>query len=302
MKSGAAQFLALVFGAAITAGLLFAVGEAGIGTAVSACQPDISPEARDHAPPRPSLRLSSISLPPPPAAPVVAAAPRPPPRPAARPRARPASPDQRSAQPGIDAPNPSKTAMRTPALNPVPVPLNAGKDQEDDGRPLLKLLEHGQGPLVEISWPGHSVASAKLHDLLRRCHGLKTVLMRGQEILMPAPAGAPEVFNMDRHSGFLRAILGPPPQREARLIKQLRARYGAKGTMPARLLSRQFDARLLGGLRRLAGPGYRDAKAVSARYAVAGARIMVHGILVDGKEIEGRIEIDPPGSCLGDGA
>ena len=34
MKSGAAQFLALVFGAAITAGLLFAVGEAGIGTAI----------------------------------------------------------------------------------------------------------------------------------------------------------------------------------------------------------------------------------------------------------------------------
>ena len=304
MRSAGAQFLALISGAVATGALLFAVGDVGIGATASACRPDGPGDARDHGLLSPPIRLTRITLPaPPPAAtPIARAASRRSPPPAETPKARPAKPDAVLARTGTSAAKPPATPRRAPAANLASISLNAGKQQEDVGRPLLRLLEHGQGPLVEISWPSHAVARAKLYDLLRRCHGLKTVLLRDQEILMPAAAGAPEVFNGDRHSGFLRAILGPSTQREARLVQQLRTRHGAADTTPARLLSRQFDARLLGGLRRLAGPGYRGAKTVRARYAVAGKRVMVHGLLVDGRLIDGRIEIDPPGSCRRGGA
>jgi hypothetical protein len=126
-------------------------------------------------------------------------------------------------------------------------------------------------------------------------------LLRGEEILMPGKGSEPEKFNGDRHSGFLRAILGSSPPIETGLIKRLRARHGASGTTPARLLSRQFDGRLLGGLRHLVGMKYRNAKVVNARYAVAGDRVMVHGLVVDGRGVAGRIEIDTPGQCRGGG-
>ena len=210
--------------------------------------------------------------------------------------------DRAPTQPEAGATQREQPRTRAGTPRAIQAPLNAGKDQEVAGRPLLRLLEHGRGPSVEIAWPGHSVARAKLYDLLRRCHGLRTVLLRDQEILMSTRAGAPETFDADRHSGFIRAIQGPSPRREAARIEKLRGHHDARGGVPVRLLSRQFDARLLGGLNDLVGTGYRGAKTVTARYAVAGDRIMVHGLVVDGSKIEGRIEIDRPARCQGGGA
>lgn len=303
MRPAGTQILGFLSGAVMMGAALFAAGEGGIARAGSVCQGKLPAVTRDQAPARIPLRVSKITLPAPPPspAPLVVTAPRSSPPARAKPSPDRATKNQGAVRPkpGAVKPRASKKPMATP--NTLRLPLKAGRDQEVAGGPLLRLLEHGEGPSVEIAWPGHAVARAKLYDLLRRCHGLKTVLLRDQEILMPTGVGGPETFNGDLHSGFLRAVLGSPPRREARLIKKLRARHGTGGAVPARLLSRQFDARLLGGLSRLVGAGYRGAKTVNARYAIAGNRVMVHGLVVDGRVIEGRIEIDPPGRCRGGG-
>lgn len=199
------------------------------------------------------------------------------------------------------APDDGLAATSSTRAVPAPALLVAGGEEERSGRPLLRLLEHGEGPLIEIAWPGHRVARSKLYDLLARCHGLKTVLLRGQEILMAAAGNTEDAFNSDRHSGFLRAVIGASPKQEQRVLAALQARNGG-GATPARLLSREFDARLLGGLDRLVGSDYRNAKRVTARYAVAGATVLVGGLSVDGRLIEGRIEIRPPAGCKGMGS
>jgi len=45
-------------------------------------------------------------------------------------------------------------------------------------------------------------------------------------------------------------------------------------------------------------PGYRAAERVTARYAIVGRRVMVLAINVDGRDIAGRIEIDPAKRCV----
>jgi hypothetical protein len=163
----------------------------------------------------------------------------------------------------------------------------------------LRLLEHGQGPTVEIAWPDHPVARNRLYELLRRCHGLRSALLRGEEMLLSTGSGDAAGFDRDRHSGFVRAVSGALPATEARIVRALSARHGAADAPVVRLLSRQFDARLLGGLHHLVGPGYRRAKSVTARYAVAGRVVLISGIVVDGIAHAGRIEIGPGGSCFG---
>lgn len=278
--------------------------------------PNMKPETVADDARKPTIRFARVALPSPPADP---APPRPLPRPlgkaTARPEVGPLVVAARSKAPVVTRTTelpprvsedkrridvagrskPVKQRSRFEALDPVRV----GPEQQRAGRPLLRLLEHGQGPAVEIAWPEHSVARNRLHDLLRRCHGLRTALLRDQEILLSTGPGDQDqvVFDGDRHSGFLRTIDGALPSAEAGLVDALKARHGAADVVPIRLLSRRFDARLLGGLRHIVGPDYRRAKAVTARYAVAGGLVLISGIEVDGVSYDGRIEIGPGETC-----
>jgi hypothetical protein len=304
MSAPGTQALGVFLGAVVMGAILVATSEAATDPAASPCQTSPPPGGPVHISTSPPLRISKIALPMPP--PLTALAAETPSRPA-RPPAETSTPDlakdpRPPARQRQHAAKFREPDNQPPRRRSYPAPLNAGKSQEVAGRPLLRLLEHGQGPSIEIAWPDHSVARAKLYALLKRCHGLRTVLLRDQEILMSARAGATETFDGDRHSGFIRAIQGPSPGRERVIIKKLRARHGARNTTPVRLLSRRFDARLLGGLSRLTGSDYRGAKAVTARYAVAGERVMVQGLSIDGKRIAGRIEISPLGQCRNTGA
>jgi hypothetical protein len=303
MMSGGRQIIGLLTGAFAMAGVMFVTGEADDDAASRSCQPSAVDLAQDRPAHPQTDRLARITLPAPPpiAAAVVASPPRvsPPPEsePAVDRKTEPAwMPLKETIGLSVEPKRVSQPARATT------MPLRAGNDQESTGRPLLRLLEHGVGPSVEIAWPEHAVARGKLYGVLLSCHGLKTVLLRDQEILMSTRGDVVERFNGDLHSGFIRSIQGPSPKREVRRINKLLSRHGAGGTVPVRLLSRQFDARLLGGLRNLVGADYRRAKSVTARYAVAGKRVMVHGLSVDGRNIEGRVEIDPPGRCQGNGA
>ena len=45
------------------------------------------------------------------------------------------------------------------------------------GRALLRIFEHGEGPGIEIAWPGTIAQRECLHDILRRCFGMKLALI-----------------------------------------------------------------------------------------------------------------------------
>jgi hypothetical protein len=309
MSSAVRQALGVLAGAAVMVGFLVVEDlNLNAGSAKSDCAP-VGPSSAAEAKQAPPLRLATVALPPPPPVPVVKAAPKPVARPnrvtaEVKVENRPMAIKPKEMPTARSVKTPTKFLPRTDqpaAPTAARTPLNAGKVQETEGRPLLRLLEHGEGPNVEIAWPNHPVARAKLYDAMRRCHGLRSALLRGEEILMSTPDGAVENFDADRFSGFIRAIQGPPTKVEARRIKVLRARHEAGGASAIRLLSRHFDARLLGGLRHLVGAGYRAAGSVTARYAIAGRRVMVHGIVVDGRETPGRIEIEPSSRCSAKG-
>lgn len=294
MSNRRAPVMGLAAGAVVMGGALLAAALGSSFETVLPCEPRSVEQAVPRTESHGSIKLASVTLPPPPAKPKRsvtqadgARSIKP------RPRAEISSSD---ASPRKSLPiTASKSAGATRA---VLKPVIADRAREVEGRPLLRMLEHGSGPSVEIAWPDHRVARAKLYELLRRCHGLETVLLRGEEILMSRPDGGTNNFNSDRHSGFLRAVLGSSPRREVEILKALRAQHGGAGATPARLLSRGFDARLLGGLGRIIGPRYRKADTVTARYALAGRRVLVSGIAVDGVEIEGRIEIGPSSRCF----
>lgn len=299
-----APLLGLVIGSTVMGAALLLESVAGLSEGLEPCAPSQETRTSAETAPADPLRLASVALPAPPPL-----ASRSKPASMAKPSPRPARRIAEQETPiGVDpvaplsSPATGVSGGRT-ALKPIkppttsPRPLIAAREREIEGRPLLRMLEHGEGPIVEIAWPKHRVARAKLYELLRRCHGLETVLLRDQEILMNTATDAQRVYDTDRHSGFLRAVIGASPRREREILARLRSRHGDAGTRPARLLSRAFDARLLGGLAGLAGPGYRKANKVTARYAIAGRRVMILAITVDGRDIAGRIEIDPAKRC-----
>ena len=298
MNRAVRQILALAVGAGVIGGVLIAgdLSRArvdGLVVSKSDCPspagdaPDNSEQPAPKPAPMSPLRLAKVTLPPPPQ------------RLTAKTRDRdPPTQKLPATERVVARPSPAKT--KAEASGTGGLALSAGRVLEAAGRPLLRLLEHGEGPVVEITWPEHRVARARLYGVLQRCHGLRTALLRDAEILLSTDPA--DRFDSDRHSGFLRMIQGPSPRAERGVLKALRAGHAAPDAAAIRLLSRQFDARLLGGLRRLVGAGYRGARSVKARYAVAGQRVMVHGVTVDGKARAGRIEIEPTGHCAGAGA
>lgn len=213
-----------------------AIGSMVMGAALLIATPGISVETRSPCAVNPEPptstgpavarppRMASVALPPPP--------PRPSPvQPAVKEVSAPKAP---LGPPRIkpDRGRLTKGAAASPARSPAPLapkartlrdlpkhssassrPLIAAREREVEGRPLLRMLEHGKGPSVEIAWPEHRVARAKLYELLRRCHGLETVLLRGREILMGSEDGKHGSFDTDRHSGCLRAVIGASPRR-----------------------------------------------------------------------------------------
>lgn len=311
MNARRAPLLGLTIGATVAAVALLTVAASGMNKAKGPCAPapKTSASVKQASATLPTMASVALPAPPPIKSPLG-------PVPSAKPSGR-SAPQAVAPTKSATPIKPAKVETTVPAVSPTSAaadaqaspepaiqsfgpsqPLIAAREREIEGRPLLRMLEHGKGPIVEIAWPEHRVARAKLYELLRRCHGLETVLLRGQEVLMNSTGGTPGAFDGDRHSGFLRAVIGASPRRETEILRALKDRHGGAGTTPARLLSRAFDARLLGGLAGLAGPGYREAGKVTARYAIAGRRVMVSAITVDGRDVVGRFEIDPAKRCV----
>jgi hypothetical protein len=258
------------------------------------------PQTEQPATPKPApLSVAVVRLPPPP----------PPAKPPPAPKARPASvavtplkPTLPTRQPTLapaPAPVPVK-AMVTP-LKPEPRPLPPEKPRPAsvkidkaiaaEGRTLLRLLEHGKGPTIEIAWPSHPADRERLFGYLVGCLGMRVALMDGEKgfYLASGLAGAVSEINLDRFSGFMRHPSGRRSAAETRLIASIRARHNNSVATPVRLFPRIVDAALLGGLNKVVGTAYGTARNIQARYQQDRHGLYISRIRVDGHAIVGKI-------------
>lgn len=193
---------------------------------------------------------------------------------------------------------PEPAAVRREAepatAEPAAETVTASVEVVREGRTLLRLLEHGSGPAIELAWPDSAARRARLYRRLRDCYGVRVALMDGRDRLFAArgTVGAAWDLNLDRYSGFIRRPAGRPAQGEAEAAARIRAYHGGlPGARPVRVFPRRVDALLLGGLNRIVGPGYAERRTIRARYRLDGARLLVERVEADGHALPGRIDL-----------
>ncbi len=170
------------------------------------------------------------------------------------------------------------------------------------GRRLLKLLEHGKGPTIEIIWPRNKAERARLFNYLSECYGMRTALLdgAGQLYIEGGRRGRKWEINLDRFSGFIRQPDSTIAPGELRAAERVR-RY--HGLIPAahviRIFPRVVDAALLGGLRGLMGESYTRASLIRGHYRKTPSGLVVEAIAFDGRNVSGVISFPPIGgsSC-----
>lgn len=187
-------------------------------------------------------------------------------------------------------------AVEQPAKNVTVVedPSSAAR-----GRVLLRLLEHGRGPAIELAWPGAAAERARLYHQLRGCLGMRVALSpdsgpgAGRLFVADNPPGQSWRPNSDRYSGFARRPAGRLAAAEQADLRAIARRHDLPPYSPAmRIFPRRVDARLLGGLDRILGGAYGRAGAIRASYHLTGATIQVRDIQVDGQAVPGAISLN----------
>ena len=159
---------------------------------------------------------------------------------------------------------------------------------------LLRILEHGSGPEVEIAWPVSAIQRRALYRLFKACYGMEIAIMdsSGRLFSRKGEAGQPWQPNLDRYSGFVRQPTGRLTLDEKNSIAHIRTFHGGlRATDNVRLFPRRLDALLLGGFKSLIGDGYADASAIRAHYRRDGHMVLVEGIRLDRRPILGRIDL-----------
>ncbi|GHD63191.1 hypothetical protein GCM10017083_53050 [Thalassobaculum fulvum] len=228
-------------------------------------RPDETPPSSSGA--APAVRLRTVALPPPP-----------------RPVRQPGPPARvHHAEEPMALPEPSPV---------VPTAADAGR-----GRLLLDRVAKGEGPAIEIAWPDDPAARRELVGHLERCAGWRILLLVEDRIWRSGdpPGRAWTPTRAQAPSGLLRDLDGPAADRAA--VSAIRARHGLSGGRPVGAVARSWDARLLGGLGRLLGPGWTGSGDLGARYATDGGRLAVVDVRLDGRAVPGRVDLGPLSRC-----
>lgn len=259
---------------------------------------------RKNAPP--PVRIARLRLPPPPVARPVQAPPEPAPRPVRKIETVEVKPLRPSAPPARKKPPPPKkiSVLTATAKTPAPPPERRRSEAQPKqvtvdvtsrkaGRTLLRLLEHGKGPSVEIAWPDSIADRGRLYRRLTRCYGMQGAVMDGDDRLFAAtgPAGAPWKMDLDRYSGFLRAPAGEPVEEESRSFTDIGARHRLSNWRPVRVFPRNVDAVLLGGLQQVIGGAYSNARNITAAYKLTGRRLILDSVRVNGRVLAGAVDL-----------
>jgi hypothetical protein len=193
---------------------------------------------------------------------------------------------------------PAKPAPTLAEHRAVPA-RQASPNEVADGRVLLRMLETGKGPIVEIAWPDDPAAQTRLYTALTTCHGMETVLLGPGDRLFAVNGrkGEATEINPDSTSGFVRRPAGAIPAPERSTITRTRQHHGLTGGAPVRLFPRSVDAALLGGLQAAVGPNYLGRHLIRARYRLLGNRVRVDRIDADGTPVPGAIALPRVHAC-----
>lgn len=224
----------------------------------------------------------------------------------------PLRPAPRVAAPSLETPDkvtpqvrqrPVEVIRQTPAPTKSRPAKHPGAKAAATGRVLLRVLEHGEGPAIEIAWPQSAAERAALADHLRQCYGMRLALMDGAGALYTgkSPRGAPWTPNLDLYSGFVRRTSGRLPGIERRLAGDIRRRHGRTGAT-VHIFPRRVDALLLGGLQSLAGARYQSSSSIQAHYNLVGGELTVGNLRVDGQTVAGTINLSAAEHCRGGSA
>jgi len=279
----------------------------------------------DAAPSVPTPEQVSFVLPAPPAVQVVAPAPKPQPTakpvvvepvkvvPVQQPAAQSVAPKVAArvepvklekTPPPQPTPTPTKVKPQPTKEKPIEVPpaLEVTVAQTAGGRALLRVLEHGKGPLIEIAWPKEERAREALHQTFKACFGMENAVMdaKGDLYRTSEARGQRWEINLDRYSGFLREASGSLPRLEQGIRQAVKRHHGGLGAAGlVRIFPRKVDASLLGGLQAMVGPQYMQARSIQARYVQTEGQVLVRDIFVDGVAREGVIALSPTRRCRG---
>lgn len=190
----------------------------------------------------------------------------------------------------------SKPLQKTSVLDTSRAPLAAKQSAADGkktGRPLLKLLEFGKGPSIEISWPDDTSTRARLYSVFNQCYGMQVAFMRDDGALFDdtSSVGQSWAFNNDKFSGFVRQSQGRAARSEEAKIQAIRSRHDLRSGTAVRLFPRDTDALLLAGLHQLIGRDYSNNKTIHARYQISGRRVQVVDIYSNGLPIKGSVDL-----------
>ncbi|MBF0246735.1 MAG: hypothetical protein HQL36_01475 [Alphaproteobacteria bacterium] len=201
-------------------------------------------------------------------------------------------------------PEQTKPTDDRPTIQSVPRP-NAELNDDvgvaaENGRTLLRILEHGKGPAIEIAWPDDDRKRSLLFDHFRDCHGMRVALMDldGRLFTESEETGHPWDLNLDRYSGFVRRPSGAMSGEEMKAAEHIKMHHALQGHMrQVRLFPRNSDAILLGSLREIVGDRYRSAQSITAAYRFNGHAVQVNGIVVDGEPVPGHLILPSQRTC-----
>lgn len=189
--------------------------------------------------------------------------------------------------------NPVSKKVVPPSSANAPQQVVATVQHKQTGRVLLRMLEHGKGPAIEIAWPQSAPQRRKLYLALTQCYGMQAAVLHHSKALFSAsdPPGVSWKLNIDRFSGFLRSPQGADIAPESSKFQQIARRHNLTSWTPVRVFPRTVDAVLLGGLEQLVGRNYGTAKRIQARYRLSSAGLKLLDVHVDGKSISGSVAL-----------
>ncbi|MDX1737631.1 MAG: hypothetical protein R3261_05310 [Alphaproteobacteria bacterium] len=165
------------------------------------------------------------------------------------------------------------------------------------GRSLLKMLELGKGPSIQLFWPQSKSAQAALYNHLKSCYGMVSAVLENNQFFTAKQHGV-WALNTDRYSGFLRQPTGNLPNHESQEIRSVRQNNSlSNASALVRLFPRAADAILLGGLQKLLGNRYLNSSEITGRYILDQQGLRLTQITSDGKTIEGEIKFNPISRC-----
>ena len=205
------------------------------------------------------------------------------------------------AKAAVEPPHAVDTAPATPTTPPMPVKPTAVDRRE--GRALLRLLEVGDGPSIEIAWPDDAAARDALASVLLRCHGMEPAILTsgGQVLTRDSVPGRAMPLDQDRLSGFIRDPQGALSRTERALQEELRRRHGGPAGHFVRLFTRETDAALLGSLARMTAGSYRDIGRITATYRQDGVDVAIVDVRIDGRPIAGVLVLPTSRACASTG-